>query len=337
MTGSAPSLFDNESCVYQMIRIAFIGAGDVANRHAEAVAACENAELSGLFTIDSAQAKEKAGAFGCRVYSSAEEVMADKSVDAVFVLTNLETHHHFSSLALHSGKHVLVEKPVACTVKDLKDLRDTATTRGLVCMPGHNYIYEPGVIRMRDMLQEGNLGRLVSIYFMYNIAHPEHVAKKYPGVIQQILTHHAYTLLFLAGRPLRLSAMKATLHYETIPQEDIAMVNLQLEDGALAHFCASFAADDHTSDPWTVIIKVLGTEGGVRYNYRDWVEYRPGEVHSHVYTGYHKSMENEVDHFVNQCIAKSKPPLSSLEDAMVAFAMVAAAEQSAAEGLTVSL
>ena len=52
--------------------------------------------------------------------------------------------------------------------------------------------------------------------------------------------------------------MKATLHYQEYPEEDIAMVQMRLHNGALAHYCASFAADDHAADPWTVMVKVIG-------------------------------------------------------------------------------
>ena len=68
-------------------------------------------------------------------------------------------------------------------------------------MPGHNYIYEAGMIRTRELVEGGDLGRIVSCYVMYNIHHPEEVAKRYPGVVRQILTHHSYILLYLVGKP----------------------------------------------------------------------------------------------------------------------------------------
>ena len=320
-----------------MTRIAFIGAGDVANRHAEAIAACEEAELAGLWTRTRAHGEEKSSRFGCRLFESAEQAICHPDVDAVFVLTNLETHHQYARLALEAGKHVLIEKPVAVNADQIHDLRDAAAAKGLQCVPGHNYIYEPGVIRMREMLTGGNLGKLVSVYVLYNIAHAEEIAARYPGVIRQILTHHAYILLYLAGRPVRLSAMKATLHYEEISQEDLAMVNLQLEDGALAHFCASFAADDHAGDPWTMMVKVIGTEGAARYSYRDWVEYRAAEAHSQVYAAYSESIRNEVEHFVSRCIARGEPPLSTLDEALTAHQIVTACERSADTGESVTL
>ncbi|MCP6646296.1 Gfo/Idh/MocA family oxidoreductase, partial [Klebsiella pneumoniae] len=82
----------------------------------------------------------------------------------------------------------------------------------------------------------GDLGKIVSAYVMYNIHHPEEVAKRYPGVVRQILTHHSYILLYLVGKPVELCAMKATLHYKEYTEEDIAMVQMRLHNGALAHF-----------------------------------------------------------------------------------------------------
>ena len=322
----------------QPIRIAFIGAGGVANLHAEGVAACAAAELAGLWNRTRARAEEKAARYGCRIYDTPEALVHDPAVHAVFVLTDLDTHHQYARLALEAGKHVLIEKPVDTSEAGLRELRDLAAARGLQCVPGHNYIYDPGMRRVHGMIQAGKLGRLVSVHVLYNIEHPEAVAARFPGVIQQIMTHHAYILLYLAGRPRRVSAMKASLHYEQLTREDIAVANLELEHGALAHFVASFAADDHTADPWTMLVKVLGTEGGARYSYRDWVEYQQGgEAHSQTYTAYHASIRDEVDHFVTRCLGAGEPGLSTMDDAIQAGAIVNAIERAAATGETVGL
>ena len=96
----------------RQLGIGFLGAGMVANLHAEAVARCAGARLVGLWNRTPARAREKARAFGCASYGSAAELLADPAVDAVHVLTNLETHHALTLQALAAGKHVLVEKPV---------------------------------------------------------------------------------------------------------------------------------------------------------------------------------------------------------------------------------
>ncbi len=134
----------------------------------------------------------------------------------------------------------------------------------VILCPGHNYVHETSLHRTKELLDSGKIGKLVAIYIHYHIHHPEEVARRYPGVIRHILTHHSYILLYLAGKehcPESVSAMKSVVHYDSFRGEDLALINLRLKSGALAHFCADFAADDHSGDPWTFSVKVIGTEG----------------------------------------------------------------------------
>ncbi|MEM7371365.1 MAG: Gfo/Idh/MocA family oxidoreductase [Bacteroidota bacterium] len=319
------------------MNIAFIGAGDISLLHAKGIEACPDAQLVGLWNITSSLAEEKSKLYQCRIYPSAEALVSDPEVDAVFVLTNLETHHRYVCMALEAGKHVFVEKPVGVTFAEIREMQALADKAGVMCMPGHNYIYEAGIQRARELIESGKLGQLVSLYIMYNIHHPEEVAARYPGVIRQILTHHAYISLYLAGKPREVSAMKSVIHYEEISQEDIAMVTFKMENGALVHWCASFASDDHAGDPWTMMVKMIGTKGATRYSYRDWVENTPATVHSQTYSAYPYTIANIDRYFVEECLGKGKQPLSTLEDAAVAQQIIEAIEQSIEEGRHITI
>ncbi len=313
------------------IQVGFIGAGDVSIIHAEAVQRCSGANLKGLWNLSEAKGKEKCRVYGCSQYGSAEELVSDPDIDAVFVLTSLEAHHKYTMMALEAGKHVLVEKPVGVSVGEIEEMKAKADEKGLVCMPGHNYIYEPVVTRARELLDEGKLGKLAALYIMYHIQHPEEVAARFPGVIRQIMTHHAYIALYLAGFPASVSAMKSVIHYEEITQEDLAMATLKMKDDSLVHFTASFAADDHAGDPWTMMIKMIGTKGATRFSYRDWVENKRGVVHSQTYSAYPYSIYESDRHFIDACIRKGEQPLSTLEDAILAQKIVEGIEQSVHE------
>jgi predicted dehydrogenase len=320
-----------------VINVGFIGAGDISILHAAAVKKVPGAKLTGLWNRNQERANERAKQFGCKNYTSPEALCADPEIDAVFILTNLETHLDYTLMALNAGKHVLVEKPVGVSVGEIEQMNTLAKKKNLVCMPGHNYVYEQGMTRTRELVDGGDLGKICSAYVMYNIHHPEEVAKRYPGVVRQILTHHSYILLYLVGAPVELCAMKATLHYKEYTEEDIAMVQMRLKNGALAHFCASFAADDHAADPWTVMVKVIGTAGSTRYSYRDHVEIKPGLVHSQTYTAYQGSVSNEVRHFLIDCLRMGQSPLSTLDDAITAQKMIEACEASIKHGSVVKL
>ena len=321
-------------------RIAFIGAGDISLLHAEAIAACPGAELAGLWSIDAKLNEEKAERFGCSIYDSVEALVADPSLDAVFILTNLETHTGYATLAMNAGKAVLIEKPVAPNISELEGLKACAEKNDVILCPGHNYIHEPSLHRTRELLQSGRLGKLVAIYIHYHIHHPEEVARRYPGVIRHILTHHGYILGYLVepdNTPVAVSAMKSVIHYDEFQGEDLTMVNLRLKSGALAHFCADFAADDNSSDPWTFVVKVIGTDGATRFSYRDWVENKPGVVHSHTWSAYGWHIREEVRHLVEECLGKGATPLSTIDDAITAQRIIEASEQSAAERREIDL
>ena len=150
------------------------------------------------------------------------------------------------------------------------------------------------------MLQEGKLGRITACYICYNIQHPEAhphphlhprlhphpkaVCARLPGIIKQIGTHHAYTALYLLGEsPSSVSAMRTTIrdddqgtapqaylpylyrtppwHPPPGPQENLAMISMQMASGALCHLEMNFAADDHSSDAWSFYVKLIGTKG----------------------------------------------------------------------------
>ena len=318
-------------------RIGLYGAGDIADLHAAGVQGCDGADLVGLFDIDKKKSQEKSLQYNCKSYDSAESMLSDPGIDAVFVLTPLEEHCECAISALRSGKHVLLEKPVGSTINEIEEIKAAAQESGKLCVPVHNYLYEDSVIRTRELLDSGKLGDLVAIYVFYNIHHPEEVAQRYPGVIRQILTHHAYITCFLGGKPRKAMAMASTINDGTVDKENLAMAILELEGGALAHLQASFAADDHADDNWTFKIKLIGTAGSTRFSHADWVQNQKAVVHSHTYSAYHYSILNTVRYFIEECIERDRAPLSSLEDAITAQKIIEVIESSVREGKAVNL
>jgi len=317
--------------------IAFIGAGDIANLHAEAINSMTGAELIGLWNRTLEKGKSKAKQYGCASYASVEELLKDPKVDAVFVLTNMETHCMYTLMAAEAGKHILVEKPAASSIEELHKMSAAVQKAGVKCMPVHNYIYEPGIERAKVMIKDGKLGDITQFYMMYNIHHADEIRGRYPGVIRQILTHHSYTMLYLAGKPKTVSCLMNTVDDTLAPQENVAMANIQMQNGTLSHLCASFANDDHAGDPWSCIIKVMGTKGSTRYSYRDFVINDRNGAHSQTYQNYPDSIKNTAVHFINRVVRNGEEPLSSLEDAITCQKIIEACEKSVKEGVHVKL
>jgi len=239
----------------------------------------------------------------------------------------MESHCELAKMAMAAGKHVYIEKPVGSSVAEIEEIEACAKKHGVVCMPGHNYLYEPDMQRMKLLLEEGKLGRPVQLEMHYNIYHPDDVRGRLPGIIRQILTHHAYVALYLLGAPVSVTAMSSVIAGGAAgDKENLAMVLLKHTSGALSMLQASFAADDHTSDPWSFHIKLLGTEGGVRYSHNDWVRNEKHIVHSHTYCAYPFTIEAASKYFVREVLSEGRAPLSSMADAAMCQRILEAAE-----------
>jgi predicted dehydrogenase len=90
----------------------------------------------------------------------ADEVLGDKSVDAVIISTPTATHYALARAALAAGKDVLVEKPLTTRAAEAAELGELAEKAGRVLMVGHVFLYNEGIWRVRKYLQEGTLGRV---------------------------------------------------------------------------------------------------------------------------------------------------------------------------------
>lgn len=319
--------------------IAFIGAGAVSQWHADAVKSCADAQLVGVYDANPARAAQAAHAYGCGHYDTIDALLKDDRVQAAVVLSPLNLHAEHAIQALQAGKHVLIEKPVATRVTEVEAIARAAEAAGRICMPAHNYIYAPQLRSAKKLMDDGAFGRIVSAWIIYTLHHPTDIAAKYPGVLRQIMTHHFYSLLYLLGMPKRISALATETRTgaDHLDREDQVTLIAEMPNGALVNLFASFAADDQTSDPWTVIYKLIGTAGGSVYTWRDSVRLSGGAGLAWRYPAYEESFAHELDYFVRRCIQGGAAPLSTIHDALRAQRLIEAAEASLETGRVMSL
>jgi predicted dehydrogenase len=97
---------------------------------------------------------------GVDVCQSFDEVLSRSDVDAVAIATPTRLHYSMALKALESGRHVLVEKPLTTSVQECESLLETAEDRSLILMVGHTFLYFPTVRKIREIIQQGDLGEL---------------------------------------------------------------------------------------------------------------------------------------------------------------------------------
>jgi UDP-2-acetamido-3-amino-2,3-dideoxy-glucuronate N-acetyltransferase len=101
---------------------------------------------------------------GCRTYRSFGEVLSDSSIPAVAIATPAETHANLVREALLAGKDVCVEKPLCLSVETGESLVALAKAQGRILMVGHLLWYHPAVLRLKELIDNGELGRIQYIY-----------------------------------------------------------------------------------------------------------------------------------------------------------------------------
>ena len=101
---------------------------------------------------------------GTRTCNDPEEAILSHEVDAVVIASPAATHAELTLTAIHAGKDVLVEKPLALSVGDAEKLVDLAATRDRLLMVGHVLEYHPAVLRLRSLLDRGVLGKVLYLY-----------------------------------------------------------------------------------------------------------------------------------------------------------------------------
>src|SRR6266498_160131 len=144
-------------------RIAQVGLGQWGGNLARNFA--DLAELVWLCDIDEQQHAGLAQRYpGSRVTAQLDNVLADDTVEAVVIATPVPTHYELARRALEADKHVFVEKPPAMRGAELEELCELAEDRGRVLMPGHLLLYHPGVQKLKEIVDSGELGDVLYVY-----------------------------------------------------------------------------------------------------------------------------------------------------------------------------
>jgi predicted dehydrogenase len=180
-----------------------------------------------------------------------EEMLADPDLDAVVVATPVPTHFGLAKQALEAGKHVFVEKPPAMTSAEIDELVALADERDRVLMPGHLLLYHPGVQKLKELVDEGELGDVLCVYGnRQNLGR----IRPYENALWSLGVHDLSVILYLLDE----DPMEAIAHGRDFLQpgvEDVVFCYLRFPSGRIAHMHLSWL-DPHKMRKMTVV----GTE-----------------------------------------------------------------------------
>jgi predicted dehydrogenase len=145
----------------RIIRIGIIGAGFARSTQIPAFKACAGAKIVAIASARRENAEEVAGEFGIEnVASDWRALVARDDIDLVSIVTPVATHSEMTLAALDHGKAVLCEKPMAMNADEALRMTESARAAGALALIDHELRFLPGRVKMREMIQRGDIGRV---------------------------------------------------------------------------------------------------------------------------------------------------------------------------------
>jgi predicted dehydrogenase len=166
-----------------------------------------------------------------RLSDNCQDILKDTTVDAVIVATPVETHFDVAMAVLSAGKHIFIEKPMCFKSEDDLKILDLADQKGLKVGTGHIFVYHPAVVKMREVIKSGSLGKSFYAFSTRMNPAPSHGNV---DVVWDLAVHDISISLFLWGRsPQKVRASGGCFAHDN--RVDAATIELYFGDGAKAY------------------------------------------------------------------------------------------------------
>jgi predicted dehydrogenase len=279
---------------------------------------------------------------GVALVTDIEDMLSMDSVDVVVVSTPATTHYDVTRRCLEAGKHVLVEKPITTEVDDAKALIRLAEAKGLTLMVGHTFIYNPGVQKINNYIQQGEAGQ---VYYLYSRRTNLGPIRHDVNAIWDLAPHDVSIFnYFLDKKPIWVSATAGKLLQHCC--EDFGFISLGYEDGTIGHIHVSWADPNKVRE-----VVVVGSDKRIVFDDIKTMEqvrvYEkgiiPSEAEAPSFGEYRflirdgdiispkvevsEPLKNQCRHFL-ECVIQGKHPLTDAQAGLEVVQVMAAIDRS---------
>jgi len=270
--------------------------------------------------------------------------LLDSDVDAVVIATPIQTHFQLVKEALLAGKHVFVEKPLACSPAGAAELVGLARRCQRVLMVGDVFLYNPAVRELRRLVQGGELGR---IYYADAARLNVGLFQPQANVVWDLAPHDIAILMYVLGKAPQMVSARGSSYVQS-GVHDVCYLELLFSGGATGHVHVSWLDPDRVrrltlvGDRRMAVYNDVSTGAKLRV-YDSGVEYPTTDSYSEFELAYRhgqivipsikwrEPLRVECEHFV-RCVRTGEQPLSDGEHGLAVVAVVDAAERSLKRG-----
>lgn len=330
----------------KQVRWGVIGLGWFGEVHADNLAEMPDIELAGLCTRRPERLNEVAGRLGVeRKYTDYHDMLRDPEIDVVSITTHIYDHCRIAIDALRSGKHVLLEKPMAPTVAECDQIIKAAEAGGGLFMVGHICRFDPRVVMAKEAIEQGRIGQIISMHARRNLS--KAIGQMVLDDISALMgdgIHDADLMLWFSQANVK-SVYAQEVHPGKNKYPDGGWSIARLDNGAVAVVESVWHLPEST--PYTIDarMEIIGTEGALYINCAEAglaihdaggvkmpdTMYWPRPM-GH-YTGI---LQEELRYFANCVRAGETPSRITPVESRAAVAWMAAATESAQSGSVIT-
>ncbi|KPU63873.1 oxidoreductase [Thermococcus sp. EP1] len=305
-----------------MLRVGVVGVGNMGRHHARIYSELSKegkVEFVGVADANLERAKEVASQFKTKAFGDYRELV--EKVDAVSIAVPTSLHRQVALEFIENGVSVLVEKPIAESIESAQEIIRAAKKNNVTLMVGHVERFNPGVLKLKEILDENLIGKVVTLTAKRVGPLPPQI--KDVGVIIDLAVHDIDVMSFLLERNVRKVYARAGSAKNPLELEDYAIIMLNFEN-------ATGVVETNWLTPHKVrTLSVVGTEGIAELNYitqklilynHEWV--KEAKVQ------FKEPLRNELEHFV-ECVKKKEKPLVNGEEGLHALMVAIKALESA--------
>ncbi|MDB5928331.1 MAG: oxidoreductase-like protein [Polaromonas sp.] len=228
-------------------RIAVAGAGYIGQAHIGAALASPSCELSAIVDPSPAAAGLASKA-GVPLYASIDELLARERPDGLILATPNALHVPQALQCIEAGLPILLEKPIATTVAEGQRLVDLVQHTGARVLIGHHRAHSPIMVKAREVVDSGKLGRLVAVMGSATFFKPDSYFLDAPwrreaggGPVLLNMIHEVHNLRMLCGEVHAVQAFSSNVT-RGFAVEDTVAINLRFANGMLGSFMLSDTA-----------------------------------------------------------------------------------------------
>jgi predicted dehydrogenase len=235
MTG--PELVPNNYKLQHALGVAIIGCGYWGSNYVRVFSELPGARVVAVCEQRTERLLELAPRFpGVYLTTSFEDAIRHEGVDAVVICTEASSHYALVRRAMLAGRHVLVEKPITTASVQARELAELADATGKVLMVGHTFIYNSGIRKVKELVDQGHH----RVYYLYACRTNLGPVRRDVNALWDLATHDiAIFNYLLESTPEWVSAIGAKVLRNC--REDVCFLSLGYKRGVVGHIHVSWA------------------------------------------------------------------------------------------------